>query len=101
VERRPNYNKDILYQRYQIGGLSNASRLATRGSAAFGGAPDYTAYNADTNTNLQVTNLPSTITLAPGGMLYVTEVYTRHSSITPLHGFGLSMPETLYSIAYF
>jgi hypothetical protein len=96
-----NYNKDILYQRYQIGGLSNASRLATRGSAAFGGAPDYTAYNADTNTNLQVTNLPSTITLAPGGMLYVTEVYTRHSSITPLHGFGLSMPETLYSIAYF
>jgi hypothetical protein len=96
-----NYNKDILYQRYQIGGLSQASRLATRGSAAFGGAPDYTAANADTNTNLQVTNLPSTITLAPGGMLYITEVYTRHSSITPLHGFGLSMPETLYSIAYF
>ena len=96
-----NYNKDILYQRYQIGGLSQASRLATRGSAAFGGAPDYTAANADTNTNLQVTNLPSTITLAPGVMLYITEVYTRHSSITPLHGFGLSMPETLYSIAYF
>jgi Flp pilus assembly protein TadG len=96
-----NYNKDILYQRYQIGGLSSASRLATRGSATFGGAPDYTAYNADTNTNLQVTNLPATITLAPGGMLYVTEVYTRHSSITPLRGFGLSMPETLYSIAYF
>jgi hypothetical protein len=96
-----NYDKDILYQRYQIGGLSTASRLATRGSASFGGAPDYTAFNADTNTNLQVTNLPSTITLAPGGMLYVTEVYTRHSSITPLHGFGLSMPETLYSIAYF
>lgn len=96
-----NYNKDILYQRYQIGGLSSASRLATRGSAAFGGAPDYTAYNADTNTSLQITNLPSTITLAPGGMLYVTEVYTRHSSITPLHGFGLTMPETLYSIAYF
>ena len=39
--------------------------------------------------------------LAPGGMLYVTEVHTKHASITPLHGFGLTMPEALYSIAYF
>lgn len=97
----PNYDKDILYQRYQIGGLPKASQLQTRGAVSFGGAPDYTAANADTNTNLQITNLPASVVLAPGGMLYVTEVYTAHSSITPLKGFGLTMPDTLYSIAYF
>jgi hypothetical protein len=97
----PNYNKDILYQRHQIGGLPNASQLMTRGAVSFGSAPDYTAPNSDTNTNLQITNLPPTVSLAPGGMVYVTEVYTKHSSITPLEGFGLALPETLYSIAYF
>ena len=97
----PNYNKDVLYQRHQIGGLTNASQLMTRGAVSFGGAPDYTAPNSDTNTNLQITNLPPTVSLAPGGMVYVTEVYTKHSSITPLEGFGLALPETLYSIAYF
>lgn len=96
-----NYNKDILYQRHQIGGLSATSRLATLGTPAFGPAPDYTVFNADTNSSLQITNLPPTITLAPGGMVYVTEVYTKHRAITPLHGFGISMPETLYSVAYF
>jgi hypothetical protein len=97
----PNWNKDILYQRHQIGGLPGASRLLTRGAVSFGGAPDYTAPNSDTNTNLQITNLPPTVSLAPGGMVYVTEVYTKHSPITPLEGFGLALPETLYSIAYF
>jgi Flp pilus assembly protein TadG len=97
----PNYNKDIIYQRHQIGGLPQSSRLLTRGSVSFGGAPDYTAPNADTNTNLQITNLPPTVVLAPGGMLYVTEVYTTHSSLTPLANFGVTMPDTLYSIAYF
>jgi hypothetical protein len=97
----PNYNKDILYQRHQIGGLPQASKLMTRGSVSFGGAPDYTAPNADSNTNLQITNLPASVVLQPGGMLYVTEVYTTHASITPLAGFGLTMPDTLYSVAYF
>jgi hypothetical protein len=97
----PNYNKDVLYQRHLIGGLTKPSQLLTRGTVTFGGAPDYVAANTDTNTNLQITNLPPAVTLAPGGMLYVTEVYTTHSSITPLEGFGLALPETLYSIAYF
>jgi hypothetical protein len=34
-------------------------------------------------------------------MLYVTEIYTRHDLITPLSGFGVTVPGTLYSIAYF
>ena len=97
----PNYDKDILYQRHQIGGLSRSSRLLTKGSVSFGGAPDYTAPNADSNTNLQITNLPASVVLAPGGMIYITEVYTTHSSITPLANFGVTLPDTFYSIAYF
>ena len=35
------------------------------------------------------------------GMLYVTEIYTRHTLITPFNSFGITVPNTLYSIAYF
>jgi Flp pilus assembly protein TadG len=96
-----NYDKDILYQRFAIGNLAAASRLHTKGAGSFTGAPDYTAVNADTNTNLQLTNLPPNVVIPVGGMLYVTEVYTKHSPITPLDRFGVALPDVLYSIAYF
>jgi hypothetical protein len=31
----------------------------------------------------------------------VTEIYSRHPMITPFDRFGVSMPQILYSIAYF
>jgi len=34
-------------------------------------------------------------------MLYVTEVFTKHTLITPFDKFGVAVPSTLYSIAYF
>jgi hypothetical protein len=34
-------------------------------------------------------------------MIYVTEIYTRHQLLTPLASWGLTVPETLYSMAYF
>ena len=34
-------------------------------------------------------------------MLYITEIYTRHTLITPFDRFGIQVPDTLYSIAYF
>jgi hypothetical protein len=34
-------------------------------------------------------------------MLYVTEIYTSHPLITPLDRLGITLPSTLYSIAYF
>jgi hypothetical protein len=34
-------------------------------------------------------------------MMYVTEVYTRHTLITPFDRFGVTLPDTLHSIAYF
>ena len=97
----PNYDKDILYQRYVIGPLSKASKITTQGAGSFAGAPDYKARNPDTDTSLQITNLPANVVLSTGGMVYVTEIYTTHSPITPLEAFGPDLPDTLYSIAYF
>lgn len=94
-----NYNKAILAQRYAYGNLSQNSKILTAGTPSFGPGPEYAAPNQDNNTGLQVTNLP--ITLSLGGTLYITEIYTTHPTITPLAGFGIQVPETLYSIAYF
>ena len=94
-----NYDKDIIYQRFEYGSLAKSSALAF-GGGSFGGAPDYEAANSDNNTSLQVTNLPANLTTL-GGMLYVTEIYTRHTLITPLDRLGVTLPDTLYSIAYF
>jgi Flp pilus assembly protein TadG len=95
-----NYNKAILYQRFKYGTLSAASQLSTLGSGSFGSAPDYQANNSDNDTNLQVTNLPAGL-LTLGGFLYVTEIYSTHTMLTPLANFGIHVPNQLYSIAYF
>jgi Flp pilus assembly protein TadG len=94
-----NYNRAILAQRYSYGTLSAASTIQTAGSASFGPGPEYAAANQDNNTNLRVTNLP--VTLSLGTSLYVTELYTTHPTLTPLANFGVTVPQTLYSIAYF
>ncbi len=95
-----NYNMDVLYQRYSYGSFPATSRLTTAGSGSFGAAPDYIANNSDNDTRLQVTNLPANL-VAPAGMVYITEIFTSHPLITPLSGFGVTVPTTLYSIAYF
>jgi hypothetical protein len=94
----PNFNKPVLYQRYVYGNFAGSSILNNPGGS-FGPAPDYTAINSDNDTNLQVSNAPAT--LAVGGLLYVTEIFTRHPLLTPLNQFGVQMPTSLYSIAYF
>jgi hypothetical protein len=97
-----NYDKVILYQRHQFGSLAGASSaLSTRGAGTFRGAPEYEAINSDSDANLQITNLPANLVLVRGGMLYVTEIYTNHPAITPLTRFGVTLPSTLYSVAYF
>jgi len=96
----PNFGKDILYQRYEYGAIAAASALQTRGAGTFGGAPDYQAANSDNDVSLQVTNLAQNL-VAPGGLLYITEIYSRHPLITPFDRFGIQVPGTLYSIAYF
>jgi Flp pilus assembly pilin Flp len=96
-----NFNKDILYQRYEYGTLAATSLLSTRGSGSFGTGPEYQANNADTDASLQLTNLPSGILVNAGAMVYVTEIFTKHQLITPFDRFGVKLPNTLYSIAYF
>ena len=59
------------------------------------------AANSDSDTRLRVTNLPNAAQMPLGGMMYVTEIYTRHTLITPLDRFGITVPTSLYSIAYF
>jgi hypothetical protein len=97
-----NYDQVILYQRYEYGAsVGSGSTLQMRGSGTFGAAPDYVAANSDTNSGLQISNLPSNLDVTRGGLVYVTEIYTTHDLLTPLTRFGVTVPNTLYSIAYF
>ncbi len=97
----PNYDKVILYQRYEYGTFAASSALKTKGPPTFGGAPNYEAPNSDSNTNLQLMNAPANVIVVQGGMAYVTEIYSKHGLLTPLDRFGVTMPDKLYSIAYF
>jgi hypothetical protein len=46
--------------------------------------------------------LPAVASIPLNGTVYVTEVFTKHSAITPLGGFvNVTMPSTLYDVAYF
>ena len=96
-----NYNKPVLYQRYEYGSFAASSKLTISGSGSFGPAPEYQAVNPEGNTGLQVTNLPPNVGTTLGGMTYVTEIYSPHEILTPFNSFGFSMPTSLYSIAYF
>jgi hypothetical protein len=97
-----NYDRVVLYQRHANGSLTGVqSVLQTVGPGSFRGAPDYEANNSDTDADLQISNLPANLTMVRGGLLFVTEVYTQHDLITPLDRFGVIVPGTLYSIAYF
>lgn len=93
-----NYGKPVLYQRYVYGSYAGSSVLNNSGGS-FGPGPEYQAVNSDNDTALQITNLPAT--MAVGDMLYITEIYSKHPLITPLDQFGISVPQALYSIAYF
>jgi hypothetical protein len=81
------------------GSNSGVSALNIAGAGSFP-APDYSAVNADSNTGLQVTNLPASL-VGTGGMIYVAEIYSTHALITPFNRFGVTLPTNLYSIAYF
>jgi hypothetical protein len=96
-----NYDHVVLYQRYSIGTLGATSTLQSAGGATFGPAPDFKAANSDTDTNLRITTLPATVDITRGGLLFVAEVFTSHAPLTPLDKFGVTIPPTLQSIAYF
>jgi len=97
-----NFDKVVLYERVEYGTLANHSALTTAGAGSFGGAPDYVAVNADNDPNLVATNFPANLLVTRGDFTYVTEIYSRHTFITPLQNLlQLTLPNTLYSVAYF
>jgi hypothetical protein len=96
-----NYGRPVLYQRYQYGSFAAPSKLTTSGAGSFGPGPEYQAVNSDGDARLRVTNLPPNLAVTLGGMVYVTEIYSPHALITPFNNFGFSVPQSLYSIAYF
>ena len=99
-----NHDRVIVYQRYEIGDLAAESAFITEGPISpesFGPAPDYIALNPKNDRDLRVTNVPANLSLSQGQFVYVTEVYSRYDWITPLRNFGISLPSTLYSVAYF
>ena len=91
----------VLYQRYEYGSFAASSKLTISWFRFVWPAPEYQAVNSDSNTGLQVTNLPPNVGTTVGGMIYVTEIYSPHALLTPFNSFGFSMPTSLYSIAYF
>ncbi len=95
-----NNGRIVLYQRYEFGNTSlPGSKL--NGSGSFDAANDYAATNPNNTASLRVTNAPANLITEPGGLIYVTEVYTTYTSLTPVRNLGLPMPTTLYSVAYF
>lgn len=96
-----NFNQPVLYQRAIVGTYPGTSKLSTAGAGSFAGPPNYQANNSDNDTNLRVTNMPPNLLVTPGDFIYITEIYTKHQLLTPLDQFGLIVPTTLYSIAYF
>jgi Flp pilus assembly pilin Flp len=74
-----NYDKDILYQRYEVGGIAATSALTMRGGGTFGSAPDFQATASDSNTGLQLNNVPAGLLSTPGDMVYVTEIFTKQN----------------------
>ena len=97
-----NFDKLVIYQRAEFGSFSGPTVSQVQASGgAIGGPPDYVAVDSDGDAGLQVTGVPANLVTALGGMVYITEIFTKRPRITPLNNFGVSVKETLYSIAYF
>ncbi|HEY7292782.1 MAG TPA: TadE family protein [Vicinamibacterales bacterium] len=99
----PNYDIPIVYSRYTYGASvgSGSAITCSACSGNLGTAPDYIAPNSDNNTALRVTGGVPANSLSTGGSLYITEIYSSHPLITPFDRFGIPVPTSLYSIAYF
>jgi Flp pilus assembly protein TadG len=103
-----NNSKMIISQRFSWGGLTANSRLGNPAQSKYNSPastpadPNYTAIDPVNDTGIQVSPqspspLPGNMTLQAGETYYVTEVYTKRTSIAPF----LPLPATLYASAYF
>ncbi len=96
-----NYDKIVLYQRYSIGTLGIAEHAGHRRSGVVWPGARLRGQQLRHQRQLADHNLPANVDVTRGGLLYVTEVFTQHAPLTPLNKFGVTIPPTLRSIAYF
>jgi len=97
-QRGPNHNVPIIVQRHTLGSFAATSALGNPPQSAYGPSPDYVAVDADHDESIRVSGgLPNGFTLTPGESMYVTEVFTRRTSIVPL----IPLPQNLYASAFF
>ena len=59
------------------------------------------AANSDNDTGLRVMNLPPNLIGAGGLPVHHRDLHAGITLITPFDRFGIQVPDTLYSIAYF
>jgi hypothetical protein len=96
-----NRNRAIISQRYTFGSLAASSVLGSPPSSSYNAAPDYLAKDADNDASIRIGTLPNGLTLSAGQAVYVTEIFVRHSAVSPITRLGITMPSTLYASAYF
>ena len=95
-----NYGQPILYQRYEYRAISGTSALSTSGGS-HGRGPDFTATNPDNDTALRVSESAGQRHHSGRRDALRDRDLSRHTLITPFNRFGVTVPSTLYSIAYF
>ena len=95
----------IMTNRISVGSLSvieAPSAFLDPPSSEYGSAPDYEAYDIDSAAIKIFGDLPNGLTLDPGEVIYVSEVYTEHTFLTPFEAFwGETFPNTLYASAIY
>jgi hypothetical protein len=93
-----NANQPIIVQRHSIGSLTVPSKIGEPPESSYNPARDYQATNPNDDANIRVSGpLPNGLRLTSRETLYVTEVFTRRTSIAPF----IPLPEVLYAPAYF
>jgi hypothetical protein len=100
-----NNNVAIIAQRFSWGGLTASSKLGNpaqnryNSPASTPADPNYNAIDPANDATIRMTAgaLPGGITLAAGDTFFVTEIFTRRTSIAPF----IPLPATLYAPAYF
>jgi len=104
-----NTGKPVIYKYRTVGTLTGQTSVISKsGSCTFyvdANAPAHDYENTSTsNPDGCLANggtLPAGVVIPNSGQLFLTEVFNRHTLITPVGNLNLNVPNTLYSSAYF
>ena len=89
-------------QRYEYGAIAGTSQISTRGAGQLRRRSGCAAANADGDTEHPGSRPCRPASLCPPAARSTSPRSSRtHELITPFDKFGVNVPKTLYSIAYF